>query len=147
MKNFLVFIIICGSLLSACKTTKTATTTTDTTSATPEKLQGTWELNYITTSRVPFKDLYPDKKPSITFNVAEGKINGNTGCNTFLGSLNVNANNLDFTDPLALSRMACPGAGETVFLDTLKAINSYSIDGKTLRLMTNGSETMRFEKK
>lgn len=145
MKKLFVLTILLCSLFTACKSTKNAGTTT--TTADPDKLSGTWELNFITTSRMPFKDLYPDKKPTITFNVTEGKINGNTGCNTFLGSLNMDGNKIDFTDPLALSRMACPGQGETVFLESLKKVNTYSIDGKTLSFKTDEVETMRFGKK
>lgn len=145
MKNLLVLTVLLCSLFFACKSTKNAATPP--TTADSAKLTGTWELNFITASRVAFNDLYPDKKPAITFNVTEGKINGNTGCNTFLGSLNVNSNKIDFTDPLALTRMACQGQGETVFLESLKKVDTYSIDGKKLSFMSGGTETMRFEKK
>lgn len=144
MKKLLVFSLFLCSLLMACKSTKTAGTTS---AADPAKLNGTWELNYITTSRTPFKDLYPDKKPTLIFNVTQEKVNGNTGCNTFLGIFKVNGSVIDFTSPMALTKMACPGTGEQVFLDALKAINSYSINGKTLSFMSGGTETMRFEKK
>jgi len=135
--------MIC-SLFIACKGTKNAASSG---SADPGKLNGTWELNYITTSRTPFKDLYPDKTPSITFNVAEGKINGNTGCNTFIGTYTASSNMIDLSNPLALSRMACAGVGENVFVETLKKANTFSINGKTLSLMEGGTEIMRFEKK
>lgn len=144
MKKILVSILVLCSLFFACKSTKNVATPA---TADPASLNGTWELNYITASRVPFKDLYPDKTPTLVFNVANEKINGNTGCNSFIGVFKVNGNVIDFTSPLALTKMACPGVGETVFLDALKAVNSYNIDGKKLSFMSSGTETMRFEKK
>lgn len=144
MKKFILMsFVLCGFLI-ACKSTKNMASNKP---ADPAKLNGTWELNYITSSRMPFKDLYPDKIPTITFNVSEGKINGNTGCNTFLGTFKVNGSSIDLSSPLALTRMACPGAGENVFVETLKKANTYNIEGKTLSLMENGTETMRFGKK
>ncbi|MFN7115451.1 MAG: META domain-containing protein [Saprospiraceae bacterium] len=145
MKKILFVIALISSCLIACKSTRNAAQTNA--PADPAQLNGTWELNYITTSRVPFKDLYPDKKPTITFNVADTKINGNTGCNTFIGSFSVNGTTIDLSSPLALSRMACPGVGENVFVESLKKVNTYSIDRKILSLMEDGTETMRFERK
>jgi heat shock protein HslJ len=145
MKKLFFLSVALISLLAACKTSKPATASDK--PVDPAKLNGTWELNYITTSRMPFKDLYPDKKPTITFEAADKKVNGNTGCNTFIGVYAASGNTIDLTSPLALSRMACPGVGETVFLDALKKANTYSISGKTLSLQAEGTETMRFEKK
>lgn len=145
MKKLFLFTLLLCSLIIACKSTKKTATTTAKADAT--QLEGTWELHYITGSRVSFEGLYPHKKPSITFRVADGKISGNTGCNTFIGIFKVNGNIMDFTNPLALSRMTCPGTGETVFLESLKKVNTYNIEGKTLSFMSGGTETMRLEKK
>lgn len=145
MKRCFVIALVLCSLGIACKSTKNTAATTA--SSDPSKLNGTWELNYIAGSSMDFKDLYPNKKPMITFQVAEGKVNGNTGCNTFLGSLNVNGSKIDFTDPLALSRMACPGDGESTFLETLKKVNTYNVNGKTLNFIMGDVAVMRFEKK
>ena len=97
-KCFVIALALC-SLGIACKSTKNPAAATAATTSDPSKLNGTWELNYIAGSSMDFKDLYPNKKPMITFQVAEGKVNGNTGCNTFIGSLNANGNKIDFTDP------------------------------------------------
>lgn len=111
-------------------------------------LNGTWELNYITGPRIAFDGLYPEKKPTITFDVAAGKISGNTSCNNFNGKLNVDGNKINFNDPMAMTRMFCQGQGETTFLETLKKINSWSVtDGNTLNLLTGDIAMMRFSKK
>ena len=111
-------------------------------------LNGTWELNYITGPRIAFNGLYPEKKPTITFDVTAGKISGNTSCNSFNGKLNVDGNKINFNDPMAMTRMFCQGQGETTFLETLKKINSWSVtDGNTLNLLTGDIAMMRFSKK
>ena len=111
-------------------------------------LAGTWELNYITGPRIAFDGLYPEKKPVITFDVQEKKVNGNTSCNNFNGALNAEGNKISFTDPMAMTRMMCPGNGETTFLQTLyKVTGWYVSNDTTLNLMMGDIETMRFIKK
>jgi len=113
-----------------------------------EALNGTWELNYITGPRIAFDGLYPEKKPTITFDVANNKISGNTGCNNFNGKLNMDGNKINFNDPMAMTRMMCQGQGETTFLETLKKINTWSVsDGNTLNLIMGDIAMMRFTKK
>lgn len=139
---FALFISCC--LFTACDSSKKTTTSMNGSS----KLNGTWELNYITGSRIAFDGLYPNKKPTITFDVAKNTLNGNTGCNSFNGPLKVDGNKISFTDPMAMTKMMCPGDGETVFLQTLQKVNSWSVsDGNTLNFIMGDIATMRFTKK
>ena len=136
--------IIACCLLVACKSSK------KTTSAIPDssKLDGNWELNYISGPRIAFDGLYPNKKPTISFDVVANKVAGNTSCNSFTGALKVDRNKINFNDPMAMTRMACPGEGETVFLEALKKINSWSVtNDTTLNLIMGDIETMRFTKR
>lgn len=111
-------------------------------------LAGTWELNYITGPRIAFDGLYPNKKPVITFDIANNKVTGNSSCNNFNGPLKTDGNKISFTDPMAMTRMMCPGEGETVFMETLKKINTWSVsDGTTLQLIMGDIAMMRFTKK
>ena len=112
------------------------------------KLNGTWELNYITGSSIAFDGLYPNKKPTITFDAAKNTLSGNTGCNSFNGPLKVDGNKISFTDPMAMTKMMCSGDGETVFLQTLQKVNSWTVsDGNTLNFIMVDIATMRFSKK
>lgn len=114
------------------------------------KLEGSWELNYITGPRIAFDGLYPNKKPTINFNIKENQISGNNSCNSFTGKLNVTGNKIDFTQPMAVTRMMCQDAqGEQVFMSTLQKITSYDItdDGKTLNFISGDIGMMRFVKK
>lgn len=114
------------------------------------KLEGNWELNYITGPRIAFDGLYPDKKPTINFNLKENQVSGNNSCNSFSGKLIVTGNKIDFTQPMISTKMMCmDGQGEQVFMNTLQKITSYNItdDGKTLNFMSGDIAMMRFTKK
>lgn len=117
---------------------------------TVSKLEGTWELNYITGPRIAFDGLYPDKKPVINFNTKENLVSGNNSCNSYTGKLNATENKIDFTGPMATTKMMClDGQGEQVFMSTLSKVTSYNVtdDGKTLNLISGDVATMRFTKK
>lgn len=116
--------------------------------ATDKRLNGTWELNYISGRRIAFEGLYPGKKPTITINVDSNHVNGNTSCNVFSGKANIDGNKIDFTEPMTMTMMACPGEGERVFLETLKKINSYALsDSNTLTFIMGDAVMMRFVRK
>jgi heat shock protein HslJ len=49
-----------------------------------EKLFNTsWELEYISGPDINFNDLYPNKKPTITFDKITKKVTGNNSCNGY----------------------------------------------------------------
>jgi len=145
MKRTLFAFFITCCLLTACNSTKKTTASVPNVS----QLEGTWELNYITGPRIAFGGLYPYKKPSIRFDVANNRVNGNTSCNNFNGKLNVAGNKISFTDPLAMTKMMClDGNGENVFLETLKKVDSWSVlNGNLLILKMDDVTMMRFVKK
>ncbi|MBZ4033432.1 META domain-containing protein [Flavobacterium sp. 17A] len=115
------------------------------------KLDGNWELNYITGPRITFDGLYPQKKPTITFDTKENRVSGNNSCNSYTGKLVVNGNKIDFTQPMAVTKMMCINGsdGEQVFMSTLQKVTSYDItdDGKTLNFISGDIAMMRFTKK
>ncbi|RKS14723.1 heat shock protein HslJ [Flavobacterium sp. 120] len=141
-KIILSLTVICLAFIS-CNSVKTITGKT-------ASLEGTWELNYVTGARIAFNGLYPNKKPTIIFDLKENRFSGNTSCNNYTGILSVNGNTISFKEPMAVTRMMClDGQGESVYLSTLEKIDSYSIseDGKTLNFIMGDIAMMRFEKK
>ncbi|MBE7171755.1 MAG: META domain-containing protein [Williamsia sp.] len=111
-------------------------------------LSGAWELNYISGRRIAFEGLYPNKKPFVQFDQDAGRVSGNTSCNSFAGPFKINGSSISFAEPLATTRMACPGEGEQAFLDMLKKVNGYAItDGKVLTFLIGDVAVMRFAKK
>lgn len=116
--------------------------------STNQKLAGTWELNYISGRRITFDGLYPEKKPTITFDTVNQRVNGSTSCNAFNGKLVVDGPTISFTEPMAMTRMMCPGEGEQAFLDVLKTVNRYAIsDDNTLTMLMGDVAVMRFIRK
>lgn len=138
-------------LLGACKSNKEGTQTSGSKKieTKSESLEGTWELDYVLRPGQDFDKLYPDRKPEITFHVADKTLSGYTGCNSFNGSLDVNGHKINFVQPMAMTKKACMGDGEPVFLKVLSAVTSYDVmpDGKTLNFISGDIATMRFIKK
>ena len=110
-------------------------------------LQGNWELNYISGKKIAFEGLYPDKKPQITFDVVKNQVTGNTSCNNFNSLFTLNGSSINFPEQIAMTRMACPGEGESTFLEMIKKINRYTVIGNTLNLLIGDIAVMRFKKK
>ena len=111
-------------------------------------LAGTWVLNHLSAPGNTFEDLYPHKKPEITFDVVNSAFNGNTSCNNFRGQMTVEGARIHFADPMAMTRMMCPGLGESAFVETLKKVTSYTVsEGNTLNLIMGDMAVMRFAKK
>ncbi|NCU06013.1 MAG: META domain-containing protein [Chitinophagaceae bacterium] len=115
--------------------------------ATAEKLEGNWELNYISGPRIAFDGLYPEKKPFIRFELGLGIISGNTSCNGFSSKYKMNGNAIHF-EPLLSTMMACPGDAEKIFTGMLLKVNKYALGGdSTLTFLTDDVAVMRFVRK
>lgn len=138
-KTFLILPILCLTLFS-CKTSKTSTLPT---------LEGTWQLVYISKPQIPFKDLFLEKKPTITFDLKEKRVSGDNSCNNYAGKLFVKENQINFKNSeMIATMMVCEGKGEQVFMSTLGKITAYTIskDGRTLNFNMGDITMMRFEK-
>ena len=112
------------------------------------ELNGDWQLNYISGSRIAFDGLYPDKKPVIKFNLPENEVGGNTTCNGFSSKIILKGNEISIAEPFAKTMIFCEGGGETTFLNMLKKVNRYAVTNKnTLTFLIGDVAVMRFEKK
>lgn len=140
MKNIFILVFF-STILISCKCKKTDSVS---------KLEGNWELNYISGPKIAFDGLYPNKKPTINFDLKENHISGNSSCNSFNGKLVLDGTKIDLTQPMAMTKMMCQdGQGEQVFMSTLEKVTSYDVtdDGKTLNLISGDIAMMRFTKK
>lgn len=114
--------------------------------ATPS-LNGLWELTDIAGIKTGLANLYPRQKPNLNFDLQSGAVRGSTACNRFLCQVKIEGEKMNFGDP-AMTKVACPGDGEKVFLEALKKINSFSIiDSNFLQLRADSLEMMRFSRK
>ena len=143
MKKLILMLTVSCIAFISCNSVKTAKTN-------KTSLQGSLELNYISGPRIAFNGLYPEKKPTIIFDLKENRVSGNNSCNNYTGALKVKGKKIDFKDAkLAMTMMACEGQGGDVYMSTLDKIDSYSIseDGKTLNFIMGAIAMMRFTKK
>lgn len=108
-------------------------------------LAGSWVLTYITGPRIAFDGLYPERKPTINFDLDKNEINGNTSCNSFSSGITLDQDKIKFNNPLS-TMMACPGNGESTFISTLLKVETYKVNGDTLSFYMDGIEMMRFAK-
>lgn len=112
-------------------------------------LEGLWELVYIhTTSHASLGSLYPNEQPSLRFDTVDRSVSGRTGCNSFHGPFSSEGPQIDFSAPMAMTKMMCPGDGERVFLQALQGIRAYQVSGDTLTLLNaDKGVLMRYKRK
>jgi len=146
MKKAIFAILISLSALTSCKMMNKGQQSTQENAA-AAKLSGNWELNYITGVRIAFNGLYPGTKPSIDINAAANQLSGNTSCNVFGAKVDVKGSKfkVDLNGPMTMRH--CEGEGEMRFLEMLKKVDSYSVEGNTLTLMMGDVPAMKFTKK
>jgi heat shock protein HslJ len=139
MRKIALLFIFIGANFASCGTPKSAVKS--------YSLEGTWQLNYISGPRIAFDGLFPNNKPTISFDLKENKVAGNNSCNQYFGALLVDGSKINFADAkMGMTMMACEGNGDSVYMETLKKIDSYTItdEGKTLNFLMNDVVMMRF---
>lgn len=92
---------------------------------------------------------FPNGSPSITFNMQDNKINGNDGCNSFMGLATYKGSTIT-VGALASTKMACPDNNiASGFYDILasKSLTWRLDNNETLRLFVNDAEVMALKEK
>lgn len=110
------------------------------------KLNGTWQLNYISGAKIAFDGLFPDNKPTIIFDFPGEEATGNGSCNGYSIQVKTDGYRIHFGDALS-TMMACEGNGEPVYFKTLKGVTSFSVHENTLTMIMDDIVVMRFTKK
>ncbi|MBZ5857860.1 META domain-containing protein [Flavihumibacter profundi] len=114
----------------------------------PSVLQGDWQLEFLLSAVKDSSSLFPRQRPAIRFDTATMSSSGNTGCNRFSGSYVAVNGQLRFDmEKMALTRMACTGEGEGIFLDAMKKTNRFAFEGSSLVLLKDDIVLMRLKKK
>lgn len=141
------FAAIAVCLLFSCAAGKQHPAADKMTAGKAATLEGTWELAYIL-STTDMAQLFPDRKPELIIPGARGgTLQGNSGCNRMTVTLKAGEHKMTFTDPVALTRMACPG--EPVFFTALQRVNGYGLSpaGDELTCIQGDIIVLRFLKK
>ena len=83
--------------------------------------------------------------PMIEIYVKEERVHGNTSCNTINGKVEIDKNQIAFSD-IITTEMACPGDLEQRFLSALQRVNNYNIEKLRLFLFEDEKELLTFRK-
>ena len=158
MKKVIAISAIVAFIFASCNASKSTTPVatkvddasipvTSSPSSEEDELGGTWELISIISETTPFKTLYPTVKPTIAFDARPKQISGNTGCNTFTGSYSLDGKIISFGNGMTMTKMACDGNGESVFVQRLTKTNKFFIkDQNTLMLLEGDVALLEFKK-
>lgn len=105
--------------LSSCSSTRNRVEATS--------FEGSWNIIEVKGENI----IYENALPFLSFNVAEGRLSGNAGCNTINGEmkLDVAAGSISF-GPVAATRMYCPDMDmENSVLGALQEVEAYEVSG------------------
>lgn len=134
IKSLSAFILI-GSLSASCGTAKDANS--------EEILTGTtWELSSLNGTKIKASD-YNREVPYINFS-QDNKVSGNSGCNGFSGTYNLNDKGGINIGQVVATKMFCEGVKENEFMKAIDESDMTKIDTDKLILMKGVDETMVF---
>ena len=162
MKKVIVFSAILAVIFASCNTSKSASNpstpsakkvddasvpVSSSPSSEEADLEGTWELISLISEPTPFKTLYPTVKPTISFDARPKQVAGTTGCNTYTGAYSLDGKSISFGDGMAMTKIACEGNGESIFVQRLTKTNKFFIkDQTTLMLLDGDVALLEFKK-
>jgi len=104
-------------------------------------LDGTWYLQPTLAS-----DAAGARTPTIIFNLKNKSFSGTTGCNRMSGHFMVTDSTIGFDEKMMLTKMACPGYNEKVFIENLLRVNTYKFEKDALLLMVDVTVISRWKK-
>ena len=73
-----------------------------------DALQGASDLSYISGPQIVFSILCKNDTPTITFDLKENRVSGKNSCNSYSGTLNVDANETSFKGPIVVTNIKKP---------------------------------------
>ena len=98
-----------------------------------------WEMSTLKGS-APDANEFQTGIPFLLFD-KKGKMTGSTSCNNMSGSYQLSKSGIEL-EPGAITRMACQGNGESLFLQALKEVKNFKFDGEKLILLNGPDEIM-----
>ena len=147
MKSFLFAAVSVFALLAACNGGKHAAVVSKMAAVDPAELSGDWQLDYLSNATTNLDSLYPAGKPRIRFEVTATAVSGYSGCNNFSGPVKIDGSHISFNQPFTITKKFCPGAGETVFMESLIKASTWAMtDTSTLHLIMTDKTRMKFTK-
>ena len=137
-KNGLLMALLAGGwMMTSCGSVKKTTTVAD--------LAGEWEIVEVNNQSVS-----GEETPFLGFNVQEGQLYGNAGCNSLMASFGTNASSTDLTfDAIGSTKRMCADmATEDAILQALGSVKGFALNGENLILNDGeGKELMELKKR
>ncbi|MFA0963749.1 META domain-containing protein [Roseivirga sp. BDSF3-8] len=96
-----------------------------------EAITGKWQMDKVNGETLKLTEA--ENKPVIVIGEWGMNISGNTGCNSFNGMLWVEGDRLRVND-ISLTRKACPGDMESLFLDMMESRPTFTLEDGRLTL-------------
>jgi len=130
-------------ILSACSTVKKTTAP-----YIDEKINNiAWAVTSFKGKKLNSDD-FPNGMPTLIFNMQDGRINGNDGCNSFMG-LATYTGTVIKPGPTASTKIACTNTAFTSDFYEVLASNkiTYNLNNYILRLYVNDAEVMALREK
>ncbi|MFM9909805.1 MAG: META domain-containing protein [Chitinophagaceae bacterium] len=138
MKKIYCIEVIVIILLLSCKSSSTQNTLNNKPMKDTGTLQGTWQLKSLPGISIAFEKLYPKKIPVIVFDLEQKIASGHTGCNSFSGKLDKDGFAIKFMEPVSMTNRFCTGEGESIFMQRVKEVSSYSVTKDSLLTLFKG---------
>lgn len=108
------------------------------------RLHDFWTLHSLEGSEISQSDSLR-KVPALQFDLKNGKVFGNNGCNQLNGGVEVEGESLTFGQMVS-TKMACQGNMESRFMDALQQVNRYTVRQGELMLLSENDTLMTFHR-
>lgn len=136
--NVMLMAIFSGAMTMGCGNTSKTVTVAD--------LAGEWEI-----LKVKGKSVKAEETPFLGFDVTEKQLYGNAGCNSLMGTLEIDEekkNALSFGAVGSTKRMCADMSAENAILPALEEVKGFSLEGENL-VLTNeaGNEVLELRKR
>jgi heat shock protein HslJ len=139
MKTILLFLLLAACVGIACTAPRRATRFNE--------LDGGWVLAVFPHEKKTLAEVFGTRIIDLRFATDSNRVSGSTGCNQFNGSYTADTAKIRFSPDMALTRMACPGYDERLFLNAMSRVNRYRINEGQLELFHDKDLVMVFARK
>lgn len=137
MKESILILLILITIIYGCSTKEAEGSNLN-------RLYDIWALESIEGKKIIIDETVKNL-PMLEIYVEEERVYGNTSCNTIDGKVEIDKNNIVFSEIITTEK-ACPGDIEPRFLSALNKVNNYKIEKLRLYLFENGKELLTLRK-
>lgn len=125
--------------VAACNSTKNLVS--------DEQLNGSWQLVMFPGDGKELAEAFAQRKPELTFETANNRVGGSTGCNRISGTYKMTKDSFLFDPNMIMTKMACPGYDENIFVEAMGRVNRIELKNDLLYLKQDTTMIMAFSKK